>query len=79
MKSCVFKVFLKKGTVFKEKGWKMVENSVISIFEGVYSLILMKKVRKTHKNEQQFEKIFFQSRVENLIFHPRLFRIFLNL
>ena len=43
----------------------MVENSVISIFEGVYSLILMKKVRKTHKNEQQFEKFFFQSRVEN--------------
>ena len=59
MKSCVFKVFLKKGTVFQEKGWKMVENSVISIFEGVYSLILMKKVRKTHKNEQQFEKFFF--------------------
>ena len=43
----------------------MVENSVISIFEGVYSLILMKKVRKTHKNEQQFEKKNFQSRVEN--------------
>ena len=39
----------------------MVENSVISIFEGVYSLILMKKVRKTHKNEQQFEKFFFSS------------------
>ena len=51
--------FFKKGTVFKEKGWKMVENSVISIFEGVYSLVLMKKVRKTHENEQQFEKFFF--------------------
>ena len=37
----------------------MVENSVISIFEGVYSLILMKEIRKTHKIEQQFEKFFF--------------------
>ena len=37
----------------------MVENSVISIFEGVYSLILKKKVRKTNKNEQQFEKKLF--------------------
>ena len=37
----------------------MVENGVISIFEGVYSLVLMKKGRKTHKNEQQFEKNFF--------------------
>ena len=55
----MFLRFFKKGTVFKEKWWKMVENSVISIFEGVYSLILMKKVRKTHKNEQQFEKFFF--------------------
>ena len=43
----------------------MVENGAISIFEGVYSLVLMKKVRKTHKNEQQFENFFFQSRVEN--------------
>ena len=42
-----------------EKGLKMVENSVISTLEGVYSLVLMKKVRKTHKNEQQFEKFFF--------------------
>ena len=42
----------------------MVENSVISIFEGVYSLVLMKKARKTQKNEQVFG-IFFQSRVEN--------------
>ena len=56
MKSCVFKVFLKKGTVFKEKGWKMVENSVISIFEGVYSLVLMRKLRKTQKIEQVLEK-----------------------
>ena len=67
MKSCVFKVFFKKGTVFKEKGWKMVENSVISIFEGVYSLVLMKKVRKTQKNEQVFGKFFFQCRVEKKI------------
>ena len=55
----------------------MVENSVISSFEGVYSLVLMKKVRKTQKNEQVLEKIFLQSRVEKKIFHPRLFRIFL--
>ena len=57
----------------------MVENSVISIFEGVYSLILMKKVRKTEKNEQVLENFFFQSRVEKKFFYPRLFRIFLNL
>ena len=37
----------------------MVENSVISIFEGVYSLVLMKKFRKTQKNEQVFGKFFF--------------------
>ena len=42
----------------------MVENSVISIFEGVYSLVLMKKFRKTQKNEQVFGKKIFQSRVE---------------
>ena len=61
-KVTVFKVLYKKVLFLKKKGvkgWKMVENSVISIFEGVYSLILMKKVRKTHKNEQQFEKFFF--------------------
>ena len=33
----------------------MVENSVISIFEGVYSLVLMKKARTTQKNEQVLE------------------------
>ena len=37
----------------------MVENSVISFFEGVYSLVLMKNVRKTQKNEQVFGKFFF--------------------
>ena len=34
----------------------MVENSVISIFEGVYSLVLMRKLRKTQKIEQVLEK-----------------------
>ena len=43
----------------------MVENIVISIFEGVYSLVLMKKVRKTQKNEQVLEIFFFQYRVKN--------------
>ena len=59
MKKLCFKGFFKKGIVLKEKGLKMVENSVISILEGVYSLVLMKKVRKTQKNEQVFGKFFF--------------------
>ena len=45
----------------------MVENSVISIFEGVYTLVLMKIVRKTQKTEQVFGNFFFQSRVEKKI------------
>ena len=36
----------------------MVENCVISIFEGVYSLVLMRKVRKTQKNQQVFGNFF---------------------
>ena len=53
----------------------MVENSVISIFEGVYSIVLMKKVRKTQKKEQVFGNFFFPVQVEKS-FHPRLFWIF---
>ena len=44
----------------------MVENSVISIFEGVYSLVLMKRVRKTQKNEQVLEKFFFHGHFNDL-------------
>ena len=61
-KVTVFKVLYKKVLFLKKKGgkwWKTVENSVISIFEGVYSLVLMKKFRKTQKNEQVFGKFFF--------------------
>jgi len=39
----------------------MVENSVISIFEGVYSLVLMNKFRKTQKKWTSVWKIFFSS------------------
>ena len=46
---------------------------------GALTVVLMKKFRKTQKNEQVFGNFFFQSRVEKKIFHPRLFRIFLKL
>ena len=45
----------------------MVENSVISTFEGVYSLVLMRKVRKLKKIYKCLEKKIFQPRVEKKI------------
>ena len=52
----------------------MVENSIISIFEGVYSIVLMRKARKTQKMNKW--TIFLQPMEKK--FHPRLFRIFLS-
>ena len=45
----------------------MVENGVISIFEGVYSLVSMEKARKTQKITSVWKKKFFQSRQEKKI------------